>query len=204
MPTELARLDRLLEQGLAATADHWPAIRKAYGWVHAAAHLLHTAEPLSVEERRRRYRDLLATMSRERSSLGELAPAVGHFLKVTKSYWRGLFHCYEIPGLPATNNELEQTFGTARYHERRASGRKSAGPGMIVRGAVRVVAAVIGKLLHLEPGDLCPHDLGAWATLREQLVQRAKARAAQRRFRQDPEAYLQHAESLLLGASLPA
>jgi hypothetical protein len=30
--------------------------------------------------------------------LGELESAVAHLLKVMKSYGRGLFHCYEIPG----------------------------------------------------------------------------------------------------------
>jgi hypothetical protein len=69
---------------------------------------------------------------------------------------------------------------------------------MVVRGAVRVVAAEMGKLLHLEPGELCPSDPEALATLRQQLARRAAARAAQRRFRRDPDAYLQHAESLLL------
>jgi hypothetical protein len=101
---------------------------------------------MNVFERRRQYRALLATMSRERASVGALEPAVAHFLKVTKSYWRGLFHCYEIAGLPRTNNELEQTFGAVRHAERRATGRKSASPGMVVRGAVRVIAALATRL----------------------------------------------------------
>ena len=69
-----------------------------------------------------------------------LAPAVAHFLKVSASYWPGLFHCYDIPGLPRTNNDLEQYFGSARYHQRRASGRIHASAATVVRGAVRVLA----------------------------------------------------------------
>ena len=66
------------------------------------------------------------------------------FLKVTKSYWKGLFQCYRFAEgtLPRTNNELEQCFGSARYAERRSSGRKGASPAMVVRGSVRVVAAI--------------------------------------------------------------
>jgi hypothetical protein len=48
------------------------------------------------------------------------------FRKVTASYWPGLFHCYDVPDLPRTNNDLEHYFGSARYAKRRATGRKSA------------------------------------------------------------------------------
>lgn len=143
-------------------------------------------------------------MSEEQGTLGELEPAIPHFLKVTQSYWPGLFHCYEIPGLPATNNELEQTFGTARHHERRVSGRKSAAPGTVVRGAVRIVAAVVAKVMRFDAADLRPRNPEALATLRAELARRAQARTSQRRFRRDPDAYLQLAEDRLIRATLPA
>jgi len=171
--------------------------------VHEAARLLDEETALSVFERRREYRALLATMSRERASVGELEPAVAQFLKVTKSYWRGLFHCYEIPELPRTNNELEQTFGSVRHAERRATGRTSASPGMVVRGAVRIIAAVMTRLFRFGPAQLRPHDPAALAQVRQELEQREEARRAQCRFRRDPAAYLQHAERLLLRSSLP-
>jgi hypothetical protein len=171
--------------------------------VHEAARLLDEETAMNVFERRRQYRALLATMSRERASVGELEPAVAHFLKVTKSYWRGLFHCYEIPELPRTNNELEQTFGTVRHGERRATGRKRASPGMVVRGAVRIVAALATRLYHFGAAQLRPHDPAALAKVRRELEQREEARRAQYRFRHDPAAFLQHAECLLLRSSLP-
>jgi hypothetical protein len=203
LPTELARLQKLLDRGLTTTAALWPPIRTAYGWVHEAARLLDEERALSVFERRRQYRALLLTMSRERASVGELEPSVPHFLKVTKSYWPGLFHCYEIPELPRTNNELEQTFGSVRHAERRATGRKSASPGLVVRGAVRVITAVVTRLFRFGPAQLQPHDAAALAQVRRELEQRQEARRAQFRFRRDPAAYLRQAESLLLGASLP-
>src|SRR5204863_5235243 len=54
------------------------------------------------------------------------------FVKVTKSYWPGLFACYGSKDIPRTNNDLEHLFGSHRYHERRASGRKRASPGLVV------------------------------------------------------------------------
>jgi hypothetical protein len=67
-------------------------------------------------------------MSRHRQHAGELSSAVDHFVKVSRSYWSGLFPCCDVPDLPRTNNALEQLFGSDRYHERRITGRKTASP----------------------------------------------------------------------------
>ena len=123
--------------------------------------------------------------------------------KVTASYGPGLFHCYDVPDLPRTNNDLEHCFGSARYHERRATGRKGASPGLVVRGAVRLVAAVATRSQPFADADLRPADLAAWRTLRGQLQARQAARRAQRRFRQDPAAYLTALEQQLSQPALP-
>lgn len=143
-------------------------------------------------------------MTTGRDTLGVLAPAVDQFLKVTASYAPGLFHCYDMPDLPRTNNDLEHFFGAARYHERRATGRKGAAPGLVVRGAVRVVASAATRLQHFEAPDLQPADLAAWRALRQQLATRQAARCAQSRFRKDPAAYLSALEQQLSQPALPA
>ncbi len=143
-------------------------------------------------------------MTARRDPLGALAPAVDHFLKVTASYRPGLFHGYDVPGLPRTNNDLEHYFGSARYHERRATGRKGASPGLVVRGAVRVVAAVATRAQPFADAALRPVDLAAWRTLRQPLQTRQAARGAQRRFRRDPDAYLAALEDALSRGGLPA
>jgi hypothetical protein len=143
-------------------------------------------------------------MGRPIGEVDQLPGAVGHFRKVTRSYWAGLFHCYEQAQLPRTNNDLEQCFGRVRYHERRASGRKGAAPGLVVRGQVRVVAAVVTRTQELEAAELRPRDLGCWWRLRRELEYRHEARRQQRRFRRDPQAYLLRLQEQLLKPSLPA
>jgi hypothetical protein len=150
------------------------------------------------------YQTLLATMTAQQAALGALAPAVDRFRTVTASYAPGLFHCYDVPDLPPTNNALEQYFGAVRYHERRATGRKGASPGLVVRGAGRVVAAVAARGQVFDDTALRPTDLPAWRALRQQLQSRQEARRAQRRFRHDPDAYLTALEDALFRASLPA
>ena len=120
-----------------------------------------------------------------------------HFYKVTMSYWRGLFHCYGQLELPRTNNELEQYFGAARHHERRATGHKRPTSAVVVRGSVRVVAAVASQLRVWSGEALRPGSVAAWRQLRKELEVRHEARRAQRRFRRDPAAYLAQLEARL-------
>lgn len=142
-------------------------------------------------------------MADGREALGDLAPAVDQFLKVTASYSPGLFHCYDIEGLPRTNNDLEQFFGAARHAERRATGRKAASPALVVRGSVRVVAAAATPADGFGAEDLRPSDLARWRELRDALAYRHETRRAQLRFRRDPEAYLAAPEDQLLKPVLP-
>lgn len=120
------------------------------------------------------------------------------FYKVSRSYWRGLFECYDMPDLPRTNNELEQYFGAARHHERRATGHKRPTSALVVRGSVRLVAAVATQVREWSGEALRPRSVGAWRHMRKALEVRHEARRASRRFRKDPDAYLAKLEAQLL------
>ena len=102
------------------------------------------------------------------------------------------------PTCRRTNNALEQYFGRARHAERRATGRKSASPALVVRGAVRVVAAVATQLHPFTAAELCPADVARWHTLRQQVTARHETRRLQARFRRDPVSYLAALEERLL------
>ncbi len=178
-------------------------MRRAFGWVHRAAAILRDKKGLGAAGVRRRFRGLLGAIARHRQAIGPLDGAIGHLLKVTRSYWPGLFACDDTDGLPRTNNDLEQLFGSYRYHERRASGRKVASPGMVVRGSVRLVAATASRLRPVEAAELAPPDLATWRSLRTTLERRAMSRTWGRRFRQAPRAYLQSLEAILIKSALP-
>ena len=186
----LVRLSRLVQTGLETTAALWPPIQRADAYVHRAAHLLANAEALDRPTLPQRYTELLAERQAAPAQLGPLAPAAAHFLKVTASDWLGLFACYDVADLPPTDNALEQYFGRARHAERRATGRTSASPALVVRGAVRVVAAVATQQHPFTAADLCPADVVRWRALRQQVTARHDARRLQARFRRDPASYL--------------
>ena len=202
MPGPLQRLKGLIDRGLEATAPLWPAIQLAFAWVHLAAHIL-GVEDIEAATARQRLGGLLGAMSRHRDKVGGLASAVSHFLKVSRSYWPGLFHCYELEDLPRTNNALEQLFGSYRHHERRVSGRKVASPALVLRGSARILAAVATRQRPERGKDLIGADRQAWAELRAELAERRQRRSERRRFRRDPEGYLRQLEAKLIQPSLP-
>jgi hypothetical protein len=148
------------------------------------------------------YRALLEEILKAKGEEGVAEWAV-HFYRVTRSYWRGLFHCYDMPHLPRTNNELEQYFGKARHHERRATGHKSATSALVVRGCVRVVAAGATPLGEWTAQELRPASVEGWRCLRQTLQARHQNRRTARRFRRDPAKFLAQLEENLLHMSLP-
>ena len=78
----------------------FPAVREAYKWVKRAARILKNEEGLPAKKVRRRLVQLLVRMRQAAATTDEPSVRAGlkQFLKVTKSYWPGLFRCYESRG----------------------------------------------------------------------------------------------------------
>ena len=179
-------------------------MERAHAWVRAAARVLGNPGGEDAGTVRRRFAGLVAAMQRHRGWASTLAPAVTRFGKVARSYWSGLFHCNAVRGLPRTNNGLEQLFGSQRYHERRAAGRKAASPAAVLRGELRLVAATATRLRPPEPRELGRVNLTDWRATRWRLDQRRRARTLRTRFRRDPDAYLAELEQQACKLTLPA
>jgi len=58
-----------------------------------------------------------------------------HLNQTFRSFWWGLFTCYDVEGLPRTNNELERFIRQIKMGHRRVSGRKNV-PDFIIRYGV--------------------------------------------------------------------
>ncbi len=196
-------MHQLLTTGLQATTSLWPALQVVYAWVWRAAHFLGDHGPGTATGTRRQLGGLLGAMMRHRAATGYLGTAIDHFVRVTRSYWPGLFHCYQVEDLPRTNNDLEHFFGSHRYHERRANGRKAAAPGLVLRGEVRLLAAAATRQRRYTAADLAGADPQRHTELHKRLESRRRRRVQRRRFRRDPQAYLQQLEDELLMSALP-
>jgi hypothetical protein len=194
----LKQLLHLLSKGLQATAPLWPPLQCCYDLVHQATHILANDEQHSGAQVRERYLAHVSQMQQHKAQVGPLGEAIDHFAHITTNFAPGLFHCYDVQALPRTNNELEHCFGVARVHERRATGRRGAIPGVVVRGSVRLMAAVATRQHLYSAQDLRPGDYQRWRELRTQLQQSEETRRLQFRFRKDPATYLAALEAQLL------
>ena len=192
----MQRLKAAVRRALDVAGEAFAPLFLAFGWVHQAAHILGQVEA-GGDAVRQQLGGLLGAMRRHRASVGDLGPAVDHFLTVSRSYWPGLFACYDTPDVPRTNNDLEQAFGSHRYHERRASGRKGASPSLVLRGSAKLIAGLATRQREVGAAELAAADREALAKLRVELDERRARRTDRRRFRRDPSAYLNDLENKL-------
>lgn len=206
LPGGLKRLQQLLRRGLEETAALFPPVREAFQWVKRVARILRNEDQLPAPKVRRRLVRLLVRMRRAAATADDPSVQEGlkHFVRVTKSYWPGLFACYASSDLPRTNNDLEHAFGSHRYHERRASGRRRASPGLVVMGSARVISSLATRLRPEEGLALRPGYVSRWQELRAELEGRRESRRKQRRFRHDPVKYLKALEQRCLQLLLPS
>jgi hypothetical protein len=198
----------VIRAGLEQTEELWPEVREGFDLLKQMAAVLSNEGLLTGEQVRQRFGQVVGEMAQaaRRARAGgqpKLAEALEHFVKVSASYEPGLFPCYDVADLQPTNNDLEQSFGSVRHHERRASGRKKGGLSLVVR-SVRLVAALATRLEEISPQELAPADLQKWRHQREELGRRRRARAQQGRFRRDPDAFLRELEDILTQSRLPA
>lgn len=113
--------------------------RRQRQWLIDLEHLLDpnqspTPTSASVEQAVNGY--LLDLTSRVATNLDETDQAVAyHVNQVFRGFWWGLFACYDVEGLPRTNNELERFMRQVKMGQRRVSGRKNLHDFLIRYGA---------------------------------------------------------------------
>ncbi len=91
-----------------------------------------------------------------------------------------------------------------RYPERRARGGKGASACRVLRGPARRLAAAAPRPRAFAVAELACADRGRRDELRRPLEARRQRRVQRRRFRRDPQAYLQVLEEQLLQSTLPS
>jgi hypothetical protein len=102
-----------------------------------------------------------------------------------------------VAELPRTNNDLEQAFGSQRYHGRRARGRRGASPSLVLRGSAKLIAGLATRGREVAAAELAGVDRQSWVRLRAELGERRQRRAERSRCRRDRQAYLVDLENKL-------
>jgi len=131
----LVQLYQGLQSALAPFTQTYQACQQGAAWLRDIAYIL---EPTATQAVRGaqvagQLRDYLDTVLRW-PDVPPTCYAFGrHLDKVSRSYWPGLFHCYDVPGLPRTNNELESRFRDTRRRLLRTTGQQGLTQRMLQR-----------------------------------------------------------------------
>ena len=69
-----------------------------------------------------------------------LRPKVEYLVTVLRRLGPGLYHCYDVPALPRTDNAMEQFYRRVKSEQRRITGRKRADAFVVRVGGFAVYA----------------------------------------------------------------
>jgi len=89
---------------------------------------------------------LTGAMAQWKAQVGDLAGGIEHFLKVTRSYWPGLFHCYDIQGLQEQIMTWNIFLVSGDIINVVVLDAALASPTAVIRGSVQLVAAIATQL----------------------------------------------------------
>jgi Transposase, Mutator family len=122
----LAQLYQGLRSALSPFAATYHTLEQGAAWLRDIAYILEPVptHPLSATDVAGQLRSYLDTVQRQPEVPAILAAFRRHLDTVSRSYWPGLFHCYEVPGLSRTNNELESHFRDTRRRLLRTTGQQ--------------------------------------------------------------------------------
>ena len=125
-----------------------------------------------------------------------LRPKVEHLVTVLRRLRGGLYHCYDVPGLPRTDNAMEQFYRRVKTEQRRITGRKRADAFVVRVGGFAVYATAASTVPEATLlGQLAAVPAAIWQQERRTLRANQDRQAKMRRFRLHPVTYLAELET---------
>jgi hypothetical protein len=179
-------------------------VRQAHGWLCEIAQRLEppaldAAEPPTGAEVRQRvesYLDEVARAAADGHVPAWLAPPVEHLVTVLRRLGDGLYHCYDVPGLPRTDNDLEQFYRRVKTLQRRITGHKRADAFVVRVGGLAVYATAASAVTETELlRHLAAVPAEAWQAERARLRATQERQTKMRRFHLYRAAYLADLEA---------
>ena len=106
-------------------AEQTARLKEQRNWLIDLQRILETEPKQSGKEIETQIDRYLVGLN-QRNDLNEADQSIAkHVISTFRNRSWGLFVCYDTPGLPATNNDLESFFGRLKTNQRRITGRKS-------------------------------------------------------------------------------
>ena len=157
-------------------------LKQAAGWVETIDAILRPDPPQKTGQQvAQTLQTYLEDLGKSPVSSPLLETFRTHLHKVSFSYWPGLFHCYDLPNLPRTNNDLESLFRDTQRQLLRTTGQK----GQTRRSLQRIGAwELLSRPLTQAHAQALLSEL-PWAELKQE----------QRRFQQHQARFQLHTRS---------
>jgi hypothetical protein len=158
----LVTLHHALQPILHSIQATYSLLCEATGWLKKIADLLEPdGKPSrSGQQVRQELFAFLLHIQATRSADPFLRKTCDAILKTTRNYASGLFHCYDIPGLPRTNNDRESEFRNLHRRLLRTTGQKGLSRRILQReGAWELIPhptslqSTIDAVSHVAPHD---------------------------------------------------
>ena len=191
-----------IRSSLTTYEDEYTRIAEGYSWVLDISQILDVALPTkeasgaksrlseSVQAAVNAYLEGLC----ERTDLDkELQSFRKHLIALTKRYKSGLFNCYDIAGLPRTNNDTESLFGRVRRQTVLTSGAHHAKQRLHEQGVWLLFCVASDEQEQLK--RLQSVSLEDWRKERKRMNAHQATFTDNRRFRRNPEKYLASLEA---------
>jgi hypothetical protein len=126
----LERLLKIIQRVRSDFAVVQTQLRTGYQWLLDVEKILSADPPRCAGKQRpgeqvaAKLDAYLLLLTAQGDLLGDLATWRAHFVSALRRFWPGLFHCYDQPLLPRTNNEIELYYHRLKRQRRRNTGRK--------------------------------------------------------------------------------
>ncbi len=133
--------DIVLDQTLPAFQSAFDEVVQALEWVNGISEILDAPLPTAAASGSggNAVARSLAHHLGQLANIPDLTPGLTQFrddlFALSERYWSGLFHCYDIVGLPPTNNDQESLYGQTKRQLRRQLGVSQLREPLLRRGA---------------------------------------------------------------------
>ena len=143
--------------------------RRQRAWLIELAHLLRvqddTGQPRQTRQVKREVKAFLIRLEKDTLDDPQDVALAQHLIRTIRNRWWGLFTCFRVRDLPATNNDQETFFNHLKQGQRRISGRKSVHEWAIRYGAYAA---------YIDPRETCDQLLERLCQVSDAEFERAR------------------------------
>lgn len=194
----------LTRRALAAGGQQAADLRVAHGWLLDLARCFESdmagAAPrrdgAAVRQEVETALDALAQRYPDQQVPTWLRPQADYVGLILRRLGDGLYHCYDVPGLPRTDNAMEQFYRQLKAGERRATGHRRSDAFVVRVGGFAAYAAAASTLSETVLLDqLASVPASAWQQQRADLRAAQERQTKMHRFHLQPDRYLAELEA---------